>query len=191
MSPQYFIMYLVVLWCYVRLMRRWKRKRLSTGKGFGTLYPVVSVLGGIAMFYLGALAFLFSLFMTHNWYIFTDSRKAVIEEQYGITDGGGVRFTHYQVSFGGPDGSNYFLTLTCTGDVREMLETHGSGTITKYTLNGQVWCAEDDPDDPDAVPYMTIAPSDPYSEYYEYEHGRRYFVTVKDEGDQKRVTFRW
>lgn len=181
MSPQYFLVYIVLLILFIRGMRRWKKKLTAAGRDTSVPYAVACGLGGTAMFFLGVTAFLLSLFITKSWYIFTDKRKEYITEEFGITDGDGVCFRHYQVSFGGPDGSNVFLELTCEGDVREMLETHCLGELTVYSQDGFIWSADTDANDPYAQPISTDD-----REYYEYKYRRRYHVSVIKETDGKK-----
>lgn len=171
-------------------LRKWKKKLTAAGNGLGSAYPMVKFLFILAAVYFGALSF-FAAGMTYaNYHIFTKNRIAEVTERMGITAGDDVQFKKFFWGFGGPDGSNIRLTLTCEGDVRTMLDTHCLGTLTKFSQDGYIWNAGQDPDDPDETPYFTNSAlsAGEITEFYEYQYkGRTFSVSVYDDGSKTRV----
>lgn len=192
MSPQYLLIYGVILVPFILIMRRWKRRLKASGKGTSVPYAIVCGVGGAAMGFLGLMALLYSLLITKNWYIFTEKRRDFVADRYGITEGDGLSYYNYSVKFGGPDGSIVTLQLTCDGDVRTALEAHCRGEFTMYTENGELWYASQDRSDPDEQPVDKMPHSDGMTEYYEYQYGgARHIVYVYETEDgTKRITIR-
>ena len=186
----YVLMYVIPLTAGILGFRLWKRRLEAAGKGLGTAYPTLKALFIFAAVFLGIFTFLAAGMTYANYRIFTEKRKAEVTERMGITAGKDVQFQHYFWGFGGPDGSNTRLTLTCTGDVRDMLEAHCLGEITKFSQDGYVWNAGQDPDDPDETPPGTYTPLTlgEITAFYEYKYRNKvFYVEVYDDNGKTRV----
>ena len=199
----YIGIYAVILIAGILLLKRKKRADLAKGDQSQVGYGMAGGLFAGLMIFGGILVLLMQLMTYHYYLFFTESRKQTVAAEMGMLDSADVRYTKFSLSFGGPDGTNRYLTLKCRTAPMTVLETCCRGNLLTFTADGIVYdaAALTDPNGnlhydaplPDAEDrdiytrgtLQTFTDEDGCTGFYEYSYsGHRYWIFCYEDGSE-------